>query len=191
MAGLKTPTSTGRIRDRAMSESPLLRFYRGEGTDHARRTLDEILAWPDTHLEVVHDYIQWLCPLNAPSQFNPHAPTLIATDMAAFHLAEPCRENFLRAFRRMLRFYGLECDDKDPEDIYVDPSLLFELRIKVWLSPGNHTLMRISRILKSASMLGFQPYALGFFDYLDRLYRQAGGRIGNEAYTHWRRAAGR
>ena len=87
--------------------------------------------------------------------------------------------------------YGLDCDDEYPEDIYVEPSLVFELRIKVWLSPGNHNYLRISRILKSATMLGFRPYALGLFDYLDRLFRQAGGRIGSEAYTHWRRAAGR
>jgi len=174
-----------------MSESPLIQFYRGDGTDHAGRRLDEILAWPNGRLEAVHDYIQWLFPLQAPSRFNPLAPILTLEDMTAFRQVGPCHNNFLRAFQRMLCFYGLKYDGEDPEDIYVESSLIFELRSRVWLTSGNHNYLRISRILTSATLLGFQPFTLGLFNYLDRLYRQAGGRIGSETYTHWRRAAGR
>ena len=137
-----------------MSESPLIHFYRGDGTDHAGRRLDEILGWPDTRLEAVHDYIQWLFPLHAPSRFNPQAPILTVEDAAVFRQPGPCRDNFLRALRRMLGFYGLECDDEDPQDVYVDPSLLFELRSRIWLTPGNHNYLRLSRILTSARLLG-------------------------------------
>jgi hypothetical protein len=171
-----------------MSESPLIYFYRGDGTDHAGRRLDEILGWPDTHLEAVHDYIQWLFPLHAPSRFNPQAPILTADDVAVFRQPGPCQDNFLRAFRRMLGFYGLECDDEDPEDVYVDPSLLFELRSRIWLTPGNHNYLRLSRILTSTRLLGCQPYAQGLFHYLERLYRDAGGRIGQETHAYWRKA---
>ena len=58
----------------AMPETPILRFYGSGGTDHAGRTLEEILAWDDRHLEEVHDYIQWLFPLEEPSRANPCTP---------------------------------------------------------------------------------------------------------------------
>ena len=52
------------------AESALITFYRGSGTDHAGRRIDEILSWDDAALESVHDYIQWLFPLDEPSRFN-------------------------------------------------------------------------------------------------------------------------
>ena len=174
-----------------MSESPLIQFYRGDGTDHAGRHLDEILAWPDTHLEAVHDYVQWLFPLAAPSRFNPDAPCLTPDDIGHFRVGGLCRKNFQRSFKRMLAFYGLEYDDTDSEDVYVDPTLLFEVRSRVWLTPNNHNYLRITRILNSAQLLGFRPYALGLFDFLHRHYREAGGRVGNEPYAYWRKAVGR
>ena len=52
------------------AESDLVKFYRGSGTDHAGRTLDEILTWDDAALESVHDYIQWLFPNPDASRAN-------------------------------------------------------------------------------------------------------------------------
>lgn len=172
------------------NSSPLIRFYRGECPDHAGRTLAEILAWPDVRLETVHDYIQWLFPLAVPSEFNPHAPILTANDVAVFRQDGPCRDNFLRAYTRLLRFYGLECDATDPDDVYVDPALIFEVRSRVWLNTDNHNYLRITRILRSSQLLGCSAYAKGLFDCLNRLYREAGGRIGVETYSHWRKAMG-
>lgn len=171
-----------------MNESPLIRFYRGTGADDVGRRLDDILSWPDTRLEAIHDYIQWLFPLLAPSRFNPNAPILTATDRAEFRQPGPCRDNFLRAFRRMMRFYGLECDDADPEDVYITKSLIYDLRSRVWLTPGNHNYLRLSRILTACRLLGCEAYAWGLFDRLHVLYREAGGRIGQETHTHWRNA---
>lgn len=174
----------------AGQDSPHITFYRDEGPDHAGSILAEILAWPDVRLETVHDYIQWLFPLVVPSQFNPHAPILTAHDVAVFRQDGPCRVNFQRAFTRQLAFYGLECDATDPQDVYVDPALIFEVRSRVWLTPGNHNYLRITRILRSSQLLGCSAYARGLFDCLRRLHRDAGGRIGMETYTHWRKAMG-
>lgn len=166
--------------------SPLIRFYLGVGRDHAGRTLEEILAWPDDRLEAVHDYIQWLFPLATPSRFNPHTPILTADDTVMFRKEGTCHYNFLRAYDRMLKFYGLECDNADPEEIYVCPALTFEARKRVWLTPGNHNYLRITRILRSCQLLGCSAYASGLFDCLNQLYRNAGGLIGVETYSHWR-----
>ena len=66
------------------ADSPLVRFYRGDAPDARGRTLDDILAWDDEQLEAVHDYIQWLFPLDEPSRFNPDAPLLTPADRVAF-----------------------------------------------------------------------------------------------------------
>ena len=66
----------------AVTETPIVRFYRGTGFDARGRSLDEVLAWDDERLEDVHDYIQWLFPLDEPSQFTPHAPLLTAESLA-------------------------------------------------------------------------------------------------------------
>ena len=75
----------------------------------AAGTLDTILSWDDGRLEAVHDYIQWLFPLDEPSRFNPSAPLLTAHDRAAFRDPE-LAANLRRALDRMLAFYGFTLD---------------------------------------------------------------------------------
>ena len=66
------------------TDSPIVAFYRRGAADDRGRTLDAILAWDDNRLEAVHDYIQWLFPLDEPSRFNPSATLLTPRDRAAF-----------------------------------------------------------------------------------------------------------
>ncbi|MFN3593440.1 MAG: opioid growth factor receptor-related protein [Thiobacillaceae bacterium] len=87
-----------------MTDSPLIAFYRGSGRDAAGRSLAQILAWDDERLERVHDYIQWLFPLDAPSAFNPLAPVLSPADIAAFRVDPQLRERLRASLRLMLRF---------------------------------------------------------------------------------------
>jgi hypothetical protein len=169
-----------------MPESQLVQFYRGTGKDHAGRGLLDILSWPDTQLEFEHDYIQWLFPLLARSHFNPDAPCLTEADIAAFQSDTVCRQNLLRAFRRILSFYGFTCDDSDPDDIYIAPALTFDLRCRVWLNPNNHNYLRLTRILTSLRLLGCRPYAEGLFQCLKQIYLQHGGKIGQETFKYWR-----
>ncbi len=88
------------------STSQLIDFYRGEAADSEGRTLEEILGWDYIRLELVHDFVQWLFPLDEPSAFNPDAPLLTNDDIAAFRRIPPLRENLMRAFEKMLGFYG-------------------------------------------------------------------------------------
>src|SRR5262245_38928693 len=91
-----------------MTESEIVGFYRGTGTDHSGRRLDEILQWDDGALERVHDYIQWLFPLDEPSGANWRAPLLNGDDVAEFAADASLRESLHCAFLRMLKFYGFE-----------------------------------------------------------------------------------
>ena len=143
-----------------MGASPLVLFYREEGTDRRGRRLADILAWDDERLEMVHDYVQWLFPLPEPSGFNPHAPRLSHADQAAFTGDPALRARLLAAFRRMLAFYGLALDDGDPPTVRPDPGR--PGRIPAWLRPGDHNLLRVTRILRSLTLLGLRPYAEAF-----------------------------
>jgi hypothetical protein len=169
-----------------MPDSPLIQFFQGTGKDHAGRGLLDILSWPDARLEYEHDYIQWLFPMLARSHFNPDAPCLTAADIATFQQDDACRRNLLRAFRRMLSFYGFTCDDTDPDDVYIDTSPTFEIRRRVWLSPSNHNYLRLTRILTSLRLLGFRAYSEGLFQCLKQVYLQHGGHIGQETFKYWR-----
>ena len=143
-----------------MADSPLVLFYREDGTDRRGRRLAESLAWDDEQLEAVHDYVQWLFPLPEPSGFNPHAPLLSQADQSAFAADPVLRAHFLAAFRRMLAFYGLGLDDGNPPTIRPDPAC--PGRIPAWLRPGDHNLLRVTRILRSLTLLGLRPCAEAF-----------------------------
>jgi hypothetical protein len=140
----------------------LLAFYAGTGTDHKGRTVGQLVQKPDRWLEETHDYIQWLFPLYAPSQFNPHAPLLTDEVCAAFrdplypdHLV--LQANFQAAIRRMLAFYGYSINLLSPTE--VEGTGDWDEQSEHWLTPGNHNQMRITRMLRSMYLLGRAPLA--------------------------------
>jgi len=148
--------------------SSLLTFFLGTGTDHRDRTLSQIVQKSDRWLEETHDYIQWLFPLYARSQFNPNAPLLTDEVRAAFtDPANPDRavlqQNFGSAIYRMLVFYGYSFSPG-----LTDASPTGEWRDKAnnWLTDGNHNFMRMTRMLRSMMLLGRQELARSFYDCL-------------------------
>ena len=165
--------------------SQLIDFYSGHGTDHRGRTLDEILSWDDERLESVHDYIQWLFPLAEPSRFNPHAPLLTGEDRAEFQRRTDLQANVLRALARKLAFYGFSVDEPAGGPVSVAPIAAVRRR---WLSPGDHNYLRITRILTSLRLLGFEEYARAFFAALEALYNEQPETIGETTFGYWRHA---
>lgn len=128
---------------------PVVAFYSG-GRDADGRTLDEILGWNDDLLEGVHDYIQWLFPTRQPSGVNPSAPLVTDETARAFHSDPALRDRLRDALDRMLTFYGLR---RTKNRIDVDPGR-FVMRARVWLRPGNHNHLRLTRIMDSLAALG-------------------------------------
>jgi hypothetical protein len=82
----------------------------------------------------------------------------------------------------MLSFFGLALD-RDPVSVRELPD--FRERAQVWL--GSHNLLRITRMLLSLRLLGLEPYARAFFDYLEQLYRREPAGIG-ASFAFWSRA---
>jgi Opioid growth factor receptor (OGFr) conserved region len=170
-----------------LADSQLVEFYRGHGLDHRGRTLSGILAFAFDELECHHDYIQWLFPLPEPSGANPSAPLLTKNDVAVFGSDQSLRMALLRSFGLMLAFYGLELVDSG-DRVEVRRSDDFDERSRVWLTSGNHNFLRISRMLRSLSLLGLAGHPHAFLKCLEGIYAERSRTIGTTTMGYWRRA---
>lgn len=142
-----------------MTQDRVVSFYSG-GIDHRGRALAQILAWTDDELETVHDYIQWVFPTVAPSPVNPAAPVVSGSTMAAFSADGELRTALRRSLDRMLAFYGLQRTAGSAGDVQIAiDHAHFDERARVWLRPGNHNHLRLTRILQSLAALGLEAEA--------------------------------
>jgi len=162
---------------------PIVDFYSGKATDTSGRSLREIHAWGYDELETVHDYIQWLFPLPEPSQYNRLAPVLDAEQIAKFHTDTELRAQLLASFDKMLGFYGFERNTMS-----IVRSNSWEERSRNWLRPGNHNHLRLTRILKSLSILGLKDYAHALFEALNDVFSEKSSAISDTTMEYWKRA---
>ena len=149
--------------------------------------LSHIYQYSFDSLERHHDYIQWLFPLPEPSGANPSAPLLSSDDIAAFAKYDSLRNALLQSFVLMLQFYGLELKGRG-DDVEVVRGDHFDERSRVWLTGGNHNFLRISRILRSLSLLGLGSHARAFLTCLEDIHEDEARIIGTTTMGYWRRA---
>ncbi len=164
---------------------PLVTFYSG-APDAEGRTLAGILAWDDARLEAVHDYIQWVFPAREPSGVNPLAPLVTDETVRVFTRDAALRARLRQALDRMLVFYGLTWKGGR---IAIDASR-FPVRARVWLRPGNHNHLRLTRILKSLAALGLPAEARALQRCLleDICAGPGAGSVSPRTADFWRRA---
>ena len=164
----------------------LLGFYSGTGSDDRGRRLEEIWRFSHDELEDIHDYIQWLFPLAERSAFNPGAPVLDDATIERFRADETLRRNVERSLDVMLDFYGFA---RDENRIVQSPA--FAERAANWLTPGNHNFLRLTRILKSLTLLGLEERAAQLLERLESVYASNQQVIGQRTISFWRRAGKR
>jgi Opioid growth factor receptor (OGFr) conserved region len=173
-----------------MTDDPIVTFYSG-GLDDAGRTLDEILAWSDDELELMHDYIQWIFPTVRPSAVNPSAPLVRTGTMHAFAATPELRDRLRESLDRMLRFYGLRRADSGTAGtrIEIDPNL-FPARSTVWLWPGDHNHLRLTRIMQSLAALDLDADARALQRCLleDICPGPGRGRVTEDTHEFWQAA---
>ena len=89
-----------------------------------------------------------------------------------------------------MNFYGLETRSEEQATVTRAPN--FAAKAGVWLSPGNHNHLRITRILRSLSVLGLEAEARAFFDCLSEIYEDEQNKpmpaISSETMLYWRGA---
>lgn len=164
--------------------SQLVDFYRGQALDTEGRRLEDIWDWSDREFEFVHDFIQWLFPLPEPSQFNPDAPLLTRNDIAAFQSDEQLRLNLRKSFERILTFLGLR---QDADGAILEGENFAARTADVWDYP-NHNWLRITRILRSLTLLGLEPQAQALYRRLETFYRSRRLPIPEDTFRYWSRA---
>lgn len=164
--------------------SRLVDFYSGKGNDSEGRRLLDILSWDDYDLEQVHDFIQWLFPLPEASRFNTDAPLLTPEDIAAFRADEQLRANLEQSFTRILTFLGLARDESGK--VMLGPNFASR-EPDVWASP-NHNWLRITRILRSLTLLGLADQARVLFERLEDFYTRHRYPIPETTFRYWANA---
>lgn len=150
-----------------MNNESLIYFLRGVSPDSYGRFHADILKFSDEELENVHDYIQWLFPLREESMAVPGSPFLENEEIVQIlRNDEAIQENIVNALVRMERFYM----DND-----------------FWLQQGDHNHLRITRILKSISLLNTKENAKDFYDFIMRRVETA-MPVTKESLEFWKRS---
>lgn len=159
-------------------------FYKGIMKDQSNRSIDDIWLFTKIEQESVHDYIQWIFPLNERSRFNTHAPILTVEEIVEFNNNELLKSRLIKSFEFMLNFYGFVYDENTSS---ISKSSEYDIRISNWLTPFNHNYLRITRILKSLVLLGQLEIAQKFFVQLEYLYNEHPHLIGR-SIDYWKEA---
>ena len=76
-------------------DSKIVYFLWGKGTDNRNRHLSDLWKKGYFFLEICHDYIQWIFPLNEESKHNPKTPVLTEEEVAMIRSNERIQENML------------------------------------------------------------------------------------------------
>jgi len=147
--------------------SALVDFLKGAGPDGAGRTVFEVVALDDRSIERIHDFIQWLFPLDEPSGANRHAPVLTAEDVAEVHASGLAQIALAAATDRMAAFYQ---------------------RNGHWLTPYDHNHLRITRIIKSLRLLRGPGEADDFRRLILSLDEAAGRPVSVGSRRYWSEA---
>jgi hypothetical protein len=163
--------------------SKLVAFYAGDGTDSRGRTIDDIWSMSLDALEYTHDYIQWLFPLRERSSVEPLTPTLDNATIAAFQTPD-LQERLVRSAETMAAFYGFQIH-RDGDSWRLDLAPTAAARQRVWLTPGNHNFLRLTRIMKSLATLGHGDLATAWLNALRDVYDQNASVIGARTLQFW------
>ena len=131
-----------------MTTPKIVRFFNNElRIGEADALFDEIMHWDDDRWELTHDFIQWVLPLDEPSNFNADAPILTLREIEDYKLV--LAPGVYRAAIRFTQFLGLDYDD-----VVIKRSFLSS--DSLWVN-FNHNWLRITRCLRSLRLFSFDP----------------------------------
>uniref|UniRef100_A0A8C3RRP8 Opioid growth factor receptor n=1 Tax=Chelydra serpentina TaxID=8475 RepID=A0A8C3RRP8_CHESE len=124
---------------------------------HLGLFIDELLeAWQEDYetLEENHSYIQWLFPLRERGM-NWRAKPLTCKEIQAFKQSKEVMQRFVRAYKLMLDFYGINLIDQETGEVQKAENWRPRFRN---LDRFSHNNLRITRILKCLGEMGYEHY---------------------------------
>lgn len=163
----------------------VVEFYRGERGNSNGHMLNEIWTWSHGALDCDHDWVQWLFASNEPSMMNCDAPVLTREESAILQSDPELLERTKYSFLVFLDFLGFQLV-RDDDIVQIAPLEATEDRPnpQFWLKNFNHTMLRVSRLLKSLRLTGHTVYAMALYNAL-RNYKD---RLSSNTFGHWTRA---
>lgn len=164
------------------SLSPLVLFITGLGMNHKGVMINDVWKWEDNQLETTHDYIQWLFPMDMPSEAVCDAPFLTGDDIVYIRSSMIAQKNIRTSLRMFLLFLGLY---QTKDGVFKTAS--FENSSKNWLTSNNHNFLRITRVLTSLKLLGFDKDSAELFHFLKELNGQY-SELTKNSMVFWERA---
>lgn len=175
-----------RVKSPKYSLEYLSAFYRNEGKDVEGRTLTNIWGFSFKQKEAAHNYIQWLFPLPEKSKHNFKGPQPTLEMFEELNKDPAIRLNMLHSFKVMLNFYGL----KLKKDGTVVQTKSFKTKKNNWLKAGDHNHLRISRIIRSMKLFGFEAEAQAFYVRLLKINKAYPGKVSPSSLKFWKQYAG-
>lgn len=151
--------------------SELIDFYRDGFPNSSGDTLQSIIEWDDDSWESCHHFIQWVFPLDEPSQYNPNAPLLTEEDIEEFKNSEVIKSNIGKVLNRAKWFLGFY-DDVRPH----------------WFEVGDHNMLRITRILRFLNLIGNSFEMMKIYSWLTRLDSAYPYIVSDETIDYWMKA---
>ena len=166
----------------------LTNFYTDQAADDKERTIKDILSFDSDALESVHDYIQWIFPLGEPSRFNSRAPILTAGDVVRFKMSPKMDDNLVKLFIMMLDFYGFTYKVDAQKKICILKSSDYATKKDNRVKLNNHNHLRISRILKSLTLVGRLDLANAFYNEIMKIVDDDPNNFSEETLYYWKLA---
>ncbi len=165
------------------------RSYEGDGKEgYAFQEMINYFARGKVASGMDEDHlIQWLFPTDLGS--NPNAPVLTNDQIRDFQQDPVVQEKMERAFNAMMSYYGLNYSRINQNVVPAanwdeQKSLLLGM---VPIGETNQEFLRISRILRSLSLMGHYDRSNAFIDFLTDLQEGEGNlAIDSETMRHWK-----
>ena len=142
-------------------------FLESKTPDYRGRLLSMLWKQTDDDAENTHDYIQWMFPLDEPSQTISGAPVLSDFDIVEIRGNHLATENLERSARWYLEF--LERNDH-------------------WIKNYDHNHLRVTRAIKSLRLLSGDLVADAFRDKVIALAGDNLNLVDQEAIDFWNSA---
>lgn len=163
-----------------MFQSKIIKFYENRCNDNYGRSLVEMQNYNYDQLENIHDYIQWMFPSSIRSGVNANAPILTQNDVNYIKKSDKMKQNMKLSLIIFTDFLGLA------KDYTENKYIIKNNRIELWLTPGNHNFLRISRVLRSLILFDLKDEAQQLFNCLAELYNNGYKDIIGDSYFHWK-----
>lgn len=145
----------------ANNMSYIVEFMLEQRTDIKGRMLSDIWKYDKWQQEYIHDYIQWLFPVDKRERYEKNKPIVTEQDQNIFDSSDRLKTNMLISLDFMLDFWGIARNGK-----HFNIKGKLDKKTNYWIKINDHNQMRISRVIRSLALCGQKELAKEFQSFV-------------------------